>query len=66
VARWSAKHNWNMAGRSLKRMFRKNTDVELFSWDETYKKRYSEPKKPQSPDDMKKALFAAFGIPLKK
>jgi len=55
-----------MAGRSLKRMFRKNTDVELFSWDEVYKKRYLEPKKPQSPDEMKKALFAAFGIPLKK
>jgi len=55
-----------MSGRSLKRLLKKNTDVELFGWDEEYKQKYSQTKKPQPVDEMKKALFAAFGIPLKK
>jgi hypothetical protein len=66
VARWLTRHSWNMSGRSLKRMLKRNTDVELFNWDPEYKQKYANPRKPQPVDEMKKALFAAFGIPLKK
>lgn len=52
-----------MQGKYLKRLIKRDQDVERFSWD-TEEKR--EMIKPKTPDEMKKALFAAFGLPSKK
>jgi hypothetical protein len=53
VARWMMKHQWNMAGKKLKKQLKKVEDVERFMWD-------SEKKKNQTPEEMKQELISIF------
>lgn len=64
VSRYLAKHIWNSQGRTLKRLFKKDTDFEKFYWE--VEERVN--KKQQSQSEMKTILmgFAAGLKTIKK
>jgi len=57
VQRWSIRHLWNMRGRWVKSIFKKDRDVEMFDWEVEEEEAR---KKAQTPQELNMNILSVF------